>query len=73
MTCYAKPRNHTERCAFCNGHEPAVEHVHWGTGCANLCKAHARAVKRSAWRQHRAIETREIKGQQALPGIGARA
>ena len=71
MTCFAKPRNHTGRCAFCSGHEDAVEHVHWGGGCANLCRRHATQVKRSAKRQHRACEATALKGQQTLPGIAS--
>jgi hypothetical protein len=71
MTCLGKPRNHTGRCAFSHGHEDAVEHVHWGTGCANLCARCARQVKRSARRQHRTVEATELKGQQTLPGVAS--
>jgi hypothetical protein len=71
MACIPKPKNHTDRCSFCNGHEPAIEHVHWGAGCANLCRRHAKQVARSARRQHRTVETYELKGQQTLPGIAS--
>jgi hypothetical protein len=38
-------------------------------GCANLCRRHARQVKRSAKRQHRRVESTELRGQRTLPGI----
>jgi hypothetical protein len=68
MTCLGKPRNHKGGRVFCNGHEDAVENVHWG---GNLCARHAKQVKRSSRRQRRRVGSTELKGQQTPPGTAS--
>ncbi len=69
MSCFGKnPHTHGVTCGFFRHcHEPAVKHVQWAPSCcAHLCAKHAKAVARSAGRQHRQVEVTPLKGQQAL-------
>ena len=70
MAChFLKPKWHRTICAFCSSAVPAVKHVRWPAGCANLCAVHAQKLERS-WRKRMRchIETGpvEVQGNQEV-------